>query len=171
MQYLAGPSSKASRKIKLQSMQYMIYGNALYKRGGDSLLLECLGPIGALTAMAEVHECIFGAHQPGVKMRWLLRRYSYYWPTILKDCIEYAKGCQACQKHGTIRYVPIIDLHAVVKPWPFRGWAMDMMRKIHPPSSKHHCFILVATDYFTKWVEAKPYKAVDQTEAIGFIKD
>ena len=40
-----------------------------------------------------------------------------------------------------------------------------------PPSSKHHCFILVATDYFTKWVEAKPYKVVDQTEVIGFIKD
>ena len=48
---------------------------------------------------------------------------------------------------------------------------MDMIGKIHPPSSKHHCFILVATDYFTKWVEAKPYKVVDQTEVIGFIKD
>ena len=62
-------------------------------------------------------------------------------------------------------------MYAIVKPWPFRGWAMDMIGKIHPPSSKHHCFILVATDYFTKWVEAKPYKAVDQIEVIGFIKD
>ncbi|XP_028102329.1 uncharacterized protein LOC114301581 [Camellia sinensis] len=48
---------------------------------------------------------------------------------------------------------------------------MDMIGKIHPPSSKHHYFILVATNYFTKWVKAKPYKAVDQTEVIGFIKD
>ena len=48
---------------------------------------------------------------------------------------------------------------------------MDMMGKIHPSSSKHHCFILVATDYFTKRVEAKLYKAVDQTEVIGFIMD
>ena len=29
MQYLDGPSSKASRKIKLQFMQYIMYGNAL----------------------------------------------------------------------------------------------------------------------------------------------
>ena len=108
-------------------------------------MLECLGSKEALTAMAKVHEGICGAHQPGVKMRWLLRRHSYYWPTILKDYIEYAKGCQACQKHSTIRHVPITDLHAVVKPWLFRGSAMDMMGKIHPPSSKHHCFILVAT--------------------------
>ena len=98
MQYLAGPSSKASRKIKLQSMQYIMYGNALYKRGADELLLECIGPNEALTAMAEVHEGICGAHQPGVKMRWLLRRHSYYCPTILEDCIKYARGYQACQK-------------------------------------------------------------------------
>ena len=70
-----------------------------------------------------------------------------------------------------VRHVPITDLHAVVKPWPFRGWAMDMMGKIHTPFSRHHCFILVATGYFTKWVEAKPYKAVDQTKVIRFIKD
>ena len=46
-----------------------------------------------------------------------------------------------------------------------------MIGKIHPHTSKHHCFILAATYYFTKWVEAKPYKAVDQTEVIGFIKE
>ena len=33
IQYLAGPSSKASRRVKLQSMQYIIYNNDLYKRG------------------------------------------------------------------------------------------------------------------------------------------
>ena len=48
---------------------------------------------------------------------------------------------------------------------------MDMIGKIYPPSSKHHCFILMATYYLTKWVEAKRYKAVDETEVIGFIKD
>ena len=93
IQYLTGPSSKGSRKIKLQSMQYIVYNNALYKRGADGLLLECLGPQEALTAMAEVHEGICSAHQPGVKIRWLLQRHSYYWPTILKGCIEYAREC------------------------------------------------------------------------------
>mgnify|MGYP003702274481 FL=1 len=62
MQYLVGLSSKASRKIKLQSMQYIMYGNALYKRGADGLLLECLGPKEALTALTEVHNGICGAH-------------------------------------------------------------------------------------------------------------
>jgi hypothetical protein len=29
-------------------------------------------------------------------------------------------------------------MNTIVKPWPFRGWAMDMIGKINPSSSKGH---------------------------------
>ena len=54
-----------------------------------------------------------------------------------------------------------MEFHSIVKPWPFRGWAMDLIGKIYPASSKGHNFILVATKYFTKWVEAIPLKKVE----------
>ena len=47
---------------------------------------------------------------------------------------------------------------------------MDLIGKIHPSSSKGHSFILVATDYFTKWVETVPLKKVEQKDVIQFIK-
>ena len=47
---------------------------------------------------------------------------------------------------------------------------MDLIGKIYPPSSKQHTFILVAMDYFTKWVEAKPLKTTTYVEIINFIK-
>ena len=53
-----------------------------------------------------------------------------------------------------------MELHLIVKPWPFRGWAMDLIGKIYPTSSKGHNFFLVATNYFTKWVEVVPLKKV-----------
>ena len=46
-----------------------------------------------------------------------------------------------------------------------------MIGQIYPPSSKNHKFILVATDYFTKWVEAIPLKSVTSKEMIEFVKE
>jgi len=40
-----------------------------------------------------------------------------YWPTMLKDCIDFAKGCQECQLHTGIQHVPTSELHLIVKPW------------------------------------------------------
>ncbi|KAI5316862.1 hypothetical protein L3X38_036569 [Prunus dulcis] len=101
----------------------------------------------------------------------LIKRYGYVWPTMMKDCINYSKGCEACQRHGLIQQAPSVAMNPVVKPWPFRGWAMDLISKIYPTSNKQHCFIIVATDYFTKWVEAKPVKSTTSQEIITFIEE
>ena len=62
-------------------------------------------------------------------------------------------------------------LRPIVKPWPFRGWALDFVGQIYPASSKGHRFVLVATDYFTKWTEAIPLKNMTHNEIIYFITD
>ena len=54
---------------------------------------------------------------------------------------------------------------------PFRGWGIDLIGQIYPPSSKNHKFILVAIDYFTKWVEAVPLKKVTSIDMIEFVKE
>ena len=48
---------------------------------------------------------------------------------------------------------------------------MDLTGNIYPPSSKGHNFILVAIDYFTKWVEEVPLKKAEQKDVIQFIKE
>ncbi len=116
--------------------------------------------------MGEVHEGICGTHQSAHKMKWLLRCTGYFWPTMLEDCFRYYKGCQDCQKFGAIQIAPASAMNPIIKPWPFRGWGIDMIGQINSPSSKGHKFILVATDYFTKWVEAVPLKKVDSRDTI-----
>lgn len=53
-------------------------------------------------------------------------------------------------KHGDLNQLSITSLNYSVKPWLFKDWVMDIIGKITPPSSKHHEYILVATDLFTK---------------------
>jgi hypothetical protein len=88
-------------------------------------------------AISNVHGGSCGAHQAGHKMKWLLFRQEIYCPTMLKDCIEFAKGCQECKKHAGIQYVPTSELHSIIKPWPFRGWTLDLIGEIKPISSKN----------------------------------
>jgi hypothetical protein len=49
-------------------------------------------------------------------------------------------------------------MHQIIKPSPFGGWGLDFIGKIHTSPTKGHCFVIVATDYFTKGTEAIPLK-------------
>jgi hypothetical protein len=91
--------------------------------------------------MGEVHEGICGTHQLAHKMKWLLHRADFYWPTMLNDCFRYYKGCESCQKFGDVQLAPTAMLHLIIKPWPFYGWALDFVGQIHPASSKSHRFV------------------------------
>jgi hypothetical protein len=66
---------------------------------------------------------------------------------------------------------PASMLHLIVKPWPFRGWGSDFISEIHPSSSKGHHFVLVATDYFTKWTEVVLLRNLMHKGVIQFVTD
>src|SRR6185437_7605658 len=76
--------------------------------------------------------------------------------------------CEECQRFGDLQLVPAALMHPIIKPWPFRGWSLDFIGQINPPPSKEHRFVLVATDYFTKWTEAVPLKNMTHREVIEF---
>jgi hypothetical protein len=62
-------------------------------------------------------------------------------------------------------------LHPIIKPWPFRRWALDFVGQIHPASSKGHRFMLVTMDYFMKWTEVVLLKNMMHREVIQFISE
>ncbi|KAL1299817.1 hypothetical protein AAHE18_18G135300 [Arachis hypogaea] len=150
VEYLENPSLSVDRKLKYKVQSYLLMNNILFKKYVDGNLLTCLGDKEAYLALAEMYQGICGTHQ---------------------DCINYAMSCEGCQKHGSLQHIPASKLHVTVKPWSFRGWALDLIGQIHPPSSKGHKFILVSVDYFSKWVEAIPLREVTHNEIIDFIEE
>jgi hypothetical protein len=46
-----------------------------------------------------------------------------------------------------------------------------LIGQINPPSSKGHKFELLATDYFTKWVEAIPLKKITSENMVSLLKN
>ena len=61
-------------------------------------------------------------------------------------------------------------LHPTVAKWPFEAWRIDVIEVISPPSVKGHQFILVITDYFSKWAEAVSLAEVKTINVVNFIK-
>ena len=168
--YLRDPGrGGAERNIRHLAFKYVLIDDELYRRTAEDLLLKCLDSDHARVAMGEVHEGICGTHQSAPKMKWLLRRAGFYWLTMLSDCFKYYKGCEECQWFENLQFVPTALMHSIIKPWPFRGWGLDFIGQINPPSSKGHCFVLV--DYFTKWTEAVPLKNMTHKEVIEFITE
>jgi hypothetical protein len=63
-------------------------------------------------AVSDVHGGFCGSHQADHKMKWFLFRQRMYLSTMLKDCIEFVKGCQECQRHAEIQHVPTNELYS-----------------------------------------------------------
>ena len=51
---------------------------------------------------------------------------------------------------------------------PFEKWALDFIVPINPPS-KQRKYILVCTDYVTKWVEAKALFSATENSVVNFL--
>jgi hypothetical protein len=169
--YLKDPARGAPKRIPYKAMKYVLIGDDMFYRTLEGLLLKCLGSIESNQLLHDVHEGTCGTHQSAHKMKWLIRQSGYYWPTMLEDCFKYYKGCQACQRFAKIQMVPASIMNLIIKPRPFRGWGMNMIGKINPPSSKGHQFILAITDYFTKWVKAIPMKSVASKDINNLVKE
>jgi hypothetical protein len=171
IKYLQNPSVRTDKNIRCTTFKYVLMSDELYHRTINDVLLKCLGPGDAILAMAEVHEGICGTHQSASKMKWLLRRSGFYWPNMIADCFKYYKGCQVCQKFGDLQLVLAAEVHPIIKPWRLRGWGLDFTGEIHPSSSKGHRFVLVGTDYFTKWTKVVALKNMTHREVIEFITE
>ena len=86
------------------------------------------------------------------------------------NCCIHVRKCHKCQAFADNVNAPPIPLNILEAPWPFSMWGIDMIRAIELKASNGHRFILVAIDYFTKWVEAASYASVTRSVVIRFIQ-
>jgi len=75
--------------------------------------------------------------------------------------------CQVFQ--GKQKLFPL-PLKPVEVNTPFQQWGLDFIGEIHPTSLAQHRWILTATDYFTKWIEAIPTRQAMDTVIIQFLE-
>eukprot|EP00253_Pinus_taeda_P018142 PITA_18142 len=162
-------SYKNKRAIRLKAKNFIIIDGVLFRQNYDSVLLRCLEKPEAQKVLQELHDGPAGGHFGADTTAHKIIHAGYYWPTLFRDTHEYVRKCRSCQISSGRQRKPAFPLQPVNIDQPFEQWGLDIIGEITPQSSKQHKYILTATYYFTKWVEAIPLKTTNYEGIIEFI--
>ncbi|KAG7584012.1 Ribonuclease H-like superfamily [Arabidopsis suecica] len=157
-----------ARSLKAKSARFCISNDILYRRSISGPDMICIFGQQVRTVIKEIHEGVCGNHSGGRSLAFKVKRYGYFWPTLIADCEEYARKCEQCQKHAPSIHQPTELLSSVSSPYPFMKWSMDIIGPLHV-STRGVKFVLVLTDYFSKWIEAAAYVNITQVQVRKFI--
>jgi len=169
-EYLESATENDKRMLRRLASGFVLNGEILYKRNHDMVLLLCVKAKEAELISQEVHEEAFETHMNGHSMARKILRAGYFWMTMENDCCKHVRKCQKCQIYADNINVSPTALNVLSAPWPFPMWGIDVIGTIEPKASNRHCFILVAIDCFTKWVEVASYANVTRKMVVKFIK-
>nr|GEV23684.1 reverse transcriptase domain-containing protein [Tanacetum cinerariifolium] len=161
---------KKERTVRRKAGRYAVINEVLYKRYFLGPWLRCVRPLQANYVLREIHEgsCSMHAGQRSVVAK--ASRSSYFWPTMHTDAKNLIRECKDCQVHRQVPKNPQEKLTPITSPWPFYKWGIDIAGPFSEGLGKVK-FRIVAIDYFTKWIEAKPVASIIGTQVKKFVWD
>jgi hypothetical protein len=163
-------TGKEAARIKKLSTRYFVESGILFRKGFHGDPLRCLSLSESQTVMKEAHSGECGEHQGKKRLYQLLLTLGYYWPTMKRDTADFVKACHTCQMQANLIHTHPTNLQNMATPWPFHTWGLDLIGPINPPSGGY-IWILAATEYFTKWVEAIPLRKATGAAVANFIRE
>ena len=78
-----------------------------------------------------------------------------WWEQITPDVLDYCKKCDICQRTGRPTVADMMPRVNIVPLEAFMKWGIDFMGPFKKVTQRRNKYIIVATDYVTKWAEAK----------------
>ena len=113
-------------------------------------------------------EGIYESHTRGRSLADRAITQGYWWPNMQKEALENVRKCDQCQRFAPSIHQPEGILNPLTSPWPFAQYGLDIVG----PFSKvvgNKKYLLVGTDYFTKWVETEPLVNIRDVDAKRFV--
>jgi hypothetical protein len=142
-------------RIRHQARNYLILDDTLYFRGVDCIFHQCLIHEEAELVINDCHTGACSGHFSGLATAQMTLQVGYFWPTLIKDFIESVKKCHPCQIFSRKMRAHPTPMFPIIVGGPFTRWGIHFTT-CHLDSTKGNHYIIVAIDYFKKWVEAMP---------------
>ena len=85
-----------------------------------------------------------------------------------KKVQKYVKKYDQCQRYAPNIHQPGRVLNPLSSSWLFAQWGLDIVGPF-PKAARNKRYLLVGTNYFTKWVEAEPLANIKDVYAKKFV--
>ena len=121
--------------------------------------------------MEEVHPGICGPCMNGRMLAKKILKMGYYWNTMETDYEDFVKSCHDYQAQENLNHLPPSKLYSMTSLWPFSVCGIYVIGRITPKASNRYKYILVAINYFTKWVEVASYFVLKAKHMARFIEN
>ncbi|CAA0817909.1 P-loop containing nucleoside triphosphate hydrolases superfamily protein, partial [Striga hermonthica] len=157
-------TEKAARYLR----KYFEIEGVLYKKSMVGPHLRCVSEEEGDHVLREIYEGCCGAHIGSRALAGKALRAGYYWPKIRKAVERLVQVCDKCQRHGRIPHIPAEAMTTINCPIPFAQWGIDLVGPLLMGTEQRK-FMVVAIDYFSKWVEAEPLAKITEDKMIQFL--
>ena len=159
---------EADKILRKATSYWLSEDDKLYKRSFSGPYLLCVHPELTESLLEEMHEGICRSHTRGRSLAHRAITQGYWWPNMWREALEYIRKCDQCQRYAPSIHQPGGILNPLSNPWPFVQWGLDIVGPF-PKAVGNKKYLLVDTDYFTKWVKAKPLANIRDVDAKRFV--
>lgn len=161
--------TKTKKRLELKSRFFAVQNNILFKKDRRkqtrNKLLKVLRPHEVEPVIFMMHNHPLGGHL-GIDTVFEKIRNLYYWPQMYNHIKSYIKTCDACQRRGKQRNTQ--PLQPIPVRDPFYQIGIDIVGPL-PITPRNKRYIVVATDYMTKWPEARALDVATAEKVAEFI--
>jgi hypothetical protein len=143
-----------NKRMEARTRPYVMIEGKLYKHGVCSPL-KCLSRTEGIELMKEIHTGLCGSHIGSRPLLGKVFRQGFYCPKAASDAVELVQKCENCQKCARDQKQPSSLTQLIQPTWSLQRWGLDLLGPL-PPVQGNLNSVVVAVEYFSKWIEAKP---------------
>jgi hypothetical protein len=107
----------------------------------------------------EIHAGLCGAYIGSMPLLGMVFRQGFYWPKTALDAADLVQKCENCQKCARDQKQPSSLTQLIQPTWSLQRCGLDLLGPL-PPAQGNLKYVVVAVEYFSKWIEAKPLATI-----------
>ncbi|XP_018571538.1 uncharacterized protein K02A2.6-like [Anoplophora glabripennis] len=161
---LVGPQDDDETR---QITEYTVWENLVWK---ENETLQLYVPKSARRqVLEECHDSEFAGH-PGSEETRRVARKQFWWKEMDEDVAEWVRSCVVCAAVKVGRPKEKAPLRSRTPQAPWKMVSLDVLGPFEGVDLNHR-FLLVLTDLFSRWVEAKPTGRATTHDQVEFLHD